>query len=276
VEVPYLGIRKADPEKRQFVYCISHSRWNDGFSSQARHDFFTYNKRSVIELGVNWVQIRDQNPLLSKSPYGRPARAEEFRDYFWMRDSEDSAIRFLWDRTLVSTRPDPSDAGMAYFLVTGDEECTPEKLRRLLVDKTRPEPVAERDVIRLEAENFRSLAGCELEHRNDRLASHRMNVRLARQTSGTLTTRVAEPYMASQGRYDIDIRVLYEKEAASQYSVLLNRAPCGESWRTTGSGVGWVTHTLRGVDVRNGDEIAVEVSGASARVDYLELRKRGS
>ena len=59
MEVPILGIRKADPEKRRHVYCISHSRWNDGFSSQARHDFFTFNKRSVVESGVNWVQIQE-------------------------------------------------------------------------------------------------------------------------------------------------------------------------------------------------------------------------
>ena len=32
MEVPYLGIQKSDPQKRKFVYCISHSRWNDGFS----------------------------------------------------------------------------------------------------------------------------------------------------------------------------------------------------------------------------------------------------
>jgi hypothetical protein len=64
-EVPYLGIQKSDPASRQFVYCISHSRWNDGFASQYK---FSFTKRSVIEQDVHWVQIRDPNPLLSLSP----------------------------------------------------------------------------------------------------------------------------------------------------------------------------------------------------------------
>jgi hypothetical protein len=38
-----------------------------------------------------------------------------------MRDSRDAKVRWLWERMLVSTRPDPSDAGMTWFLVTGDE-----------------------------------------------------------------------------------------------------------------------------------------------------------
>ena len=59
MEVPFLGIQKSDPAKRQYVYCISHGRCNDGFSSAARHDFFTFNKRSVIESGIQWVQIQD-------------------------------------------------------------------------------------------------------------------------------------------------------------------------------------------------------------------------
>ncbi len=71
MEVPYLGIQKSDPAKRQFVYCISHSRWNDGFASKYK---FTFTKRSVIEQDVHWVQIRDQNRLLSFGRYGRPPR----------------------------------------------------------------------------------------------------------------------------------------------------------------------------------------------------------
>src|SRR4051812_29329688 len=68
MEVPFRGIQKSDPARRKFVYCISHSRWNDGFASRYT---FTNTKRSVIPSGVRWVQIQDQNRLLSKSPYGR-------------------------------------------------------------------------------------------------------------------------------------------------------------------------------------------------------------
>src|SRR5262249_2357932 len=142
MEVPVLGIRKSDPAKRQYVYCISHSRWNDGYS---RKYTFTHTKRSVIDMGVHWVQIGDQNRLLSTSPYGRPALAEQWRPYHWMRDSRDAKVRFLWDRLVVSTRPDPSDAGMAYFLVTGDEQADPAKLERLLARHNVPAPLERRE-----------------------------------------------------------------------------------------------------------------------------------
>lgn len=36
MEVPYLGIEKSDPSKRKYVYCISHSGWNDGFTRDNR------------------------------------------------------------------------------------------------------------------------------------------------------------------------------------------------------------------------------------------------
>ncbi|NWF86179.1 MAG: hypothetical protein HXY18_20405, partial [Bryobacteraceae bacterium] len=91
VEVPWRAIEKSDPARRRFVYCISHSRWNDGFASQYK---FTFTKRRVIEQDVNWVQIRDQNRRLSLSPYQRAARPEEFAPFFWMRDSRDAKVRF--------------------------------------------------------------------------------------------------------------------------------------------------------------------------------------
>lgn len=64
MEVPFRGIEKSDPDKRKYVYCISHSRWNDGYagSDQALH---SHNKRDVIPSGINWIQIKDGNPNLA-------------------------------------------------------------------------------------------------------------------------------------------------------------------------------------------------------------------
>jgi hypothetical protein len=154
VEVPYLGIQKSDPAKRKHVYCISHSRWNDGFDANYT---FSHTKRSVIASGVNWVEIHDQNRLLSTSPYGRPSQEIEWRPWHWMRDSSDPNVRWLWERMQVSTRPDPSDAGMAYFLITGDEEADPPKFRQLVAEHQVPKPLSPRTQVRLDAENFVSL-----------------------------------------------------------------------------------------------------------------------
>jgi len=239
MEVPVLGIRKADPDKRKFVYCISHSRWNDGFASGYT---FTHTKRSVISLGVNWVQIQDQNPLLSTAPYGRPATQEEqWRPWHWMRDSDDSKVRFLWERMQVSTRPDPSDAGMAYFLVTGDEQADPAKLQRLLDDNLVPEPIRARAQVRL---NVKSSA-----------------------TSASLRTIFNEPFTADRGRYEVYVRFFDEADHRGRYVLSINGVAQAAAWEAPGTGRGWTTETIRNVEIRRGDEIRLAVAGLPCRLD---------
>src|SRR5262245_45911922 len=251
VEVPLLGIKKSDPAKRKFVWCSSHSAWNDGFSPKYK---FTHTKRDVIPTGVHWVQIRDQNRLLSTSPYGRPAQAEEWRPWHWMRDSGDAKVRCLWDRMQVSTRADCSDAGMAYFLVTGDEEADPAKLRKLLDDNVVAAPLDARKQVRIEAENFLHLDGYELEYRNDRSASHRLNVKLTKD-AGHIRTRFDQPYTAARARYDVEVRYFDEKGSRCRYVLSVNDAVRGAAWESSGEGQGWTTQTIRDVEICIDDEI---------------------
>jgi predicted amidohydrolase len=268
MEVPYLAIQKSDPDRRKFVYCISHSRWNDGF---ARGYTFTHTKRNVIASGVNWVQIADQNRLLSLSPYGKPGPPESFAAYHWMRDSPDPRVRFLWERMLVSTRPDPSDAGMAYFLVSGDEEADPAKLKKLLDNHQIPSPLTLRKKIHLEAENFRELEACEIEDSSDRTVSHRLNIR-ATTDKAVIRTRFDEPYAAAQARYDVEIRYRGESGRLCRSKFFLNGValgPVGES-----SGEGWASLTISDVQIRSGDTISVEIDGATGRIDFIQLNLR--
>jgi hypothetical protein len=270
MEVPVLGLKQSDPAKRKFVYCISHSAWNDGFAAKYT---FTHTKRSVIELGVRWVQIRDQNALLSLSPYGRPAKPEEFKAYDWMRDANDPKLKFLWDRLQVSTRPDPSDAGMAYFLLTGDEQCDPARLQRLLAEKKVPEPVRFRTRVRLEAENFSHLEGYELEYRNDRTASHRVSVKPSGKDAWRIRTPFNEPYTATRGRYDVEVRY-YDGDGRGRYTLLVNGVARGDAWESAGKGQGWTTHTIRDVEINAGDEVEAEAKGTPGGLDYVQFNYR--
>jgi hypothetical protein len=277
MEVPVRGILKSEPQKRKFVYCISHSQWNDGFSPQYT---FTHTKRSVIPLGVHWVEIGDQNRLLAFGRFGHPSPPEEFQPYFWMRDSDDPRVRFLWERMVVSRRPDPSDAGMAYFLVTGDEEADPAKLKRLLDDNVVPAPIAERTRVRLEAEDFVHFEGYELEYRNDRGASHRLNVKPLNGASfGVIRTEFDQPYTTCRGRYDVGVRYLDEQGGRTRFALQVNGKQQGETWQTPGGDSGWATHIIgNNVEVRCGDEIAVEAKAAAgqpARIDYVQLNLKG-
>ena len=271
VEVPYLGIQRSDPAKRPFVYCISHSRWNDGFAS---HYKFRFTKRSVIEQNVHWVQISDQNRLLSTSPYGRTPRQAEWGPYYWMRDSLDPKVAWLWDRMQVSTRPDPSDAGMTWFLVTGDEESDPAKLKGLIAGHHVPWPRLARAPVRLESENFRHLEGFVLEDRNDRNASHRLSVKLEGATAGRIRTQFDEPFTLDAGRYDVEVRYLIEPGEQGRLRLLINDSPRGPEFRAPDRGDRWATHTVPDLTIKRGDEIAVEVrtdGTRSIRLDYVQL-----
>jgi hypothetical protein len=267
MEVPFRGIEKSNPEKRKFVYCISHSRWNDGFAAAYK---FTHTKRSVIPSGINWVQIADQNRLLSLSPYGKPGPPESFAAYHWMRDSRNEPVRFLWERMLVSTRPDPSDAGMAYFLVTGDEQADPEKLRRLIDEKIVPTPVAARKRVRLEAENFRELSGFEIEDRSDRTASHRLAVKSVDANSASMKTAYNEPYAPASGRFDVEIR--YQSDDGEIPLALKinedNRFSFSNPFKDE---QGWRIQKTPAVALSLGDTITVECRGTPVKIDYVQL-----
>jgi predicted amidohydrolase len=267
MEVPYLAIEKSDPAKRPFVHCISHSRWNDGYATKYT---FTHTKRSVIEQDVRWVQIRDQNARLSTSAYGRPAREDEWQPYHWMRDSQDAKVRWLWERMVVSTRPDPSDAGMAWFLASGDEDCDPAKLQRLLDGHQAPAATM-RQRVRLEAENFRHLDGFAVEDRKDKGASHQLEVLLKDAGRGRIRTTFDEPFTPAAERSNVDVRLFDEAGSRSQFTLLVNGQAQGTAWESAGEGKGWTTHTVPGVVLRAGDEIAVEVQNAPARIDYVQL-----
>jgi hypothetical protein len=273
MEVPYRAMRMADPEKLQYVFCISHSRWNDGF---AQDYTFTFTKRTIIEQDIHWVQIQDQNRRLSYGQYGSPATAPEFAPYFWMRDSHDPNVKFLWERMVVSTRPDPSDAGMAWFLVSGDEECTPEKLQSLLENRRPLSRTSVRDRVRIEAENFRHLEGFMVQDRQDRLASHRLEIHLPDADTGRIITRFNEPFASDVGRYDVEVRTLDRKDATSRFALFVNGTPRGSAWSSGGTGKGWTSHVIPNVEVKLGDEIRVEAEGRGSTIDFVQFSRRAA
>lgn len=260
MEVPLMGIKKSDPAKRKFVYTISHSRWNDGYGTRYGK---VETKRAVIPGGVHWIQIQDQNQRLKTSPYGRPGLPEEFAPWHWMRDAGEERVRFLWERLLASRRADASDAGMAYFLMTGDEEADVETVRRLVAGGEKPALKQPRAYVRLEVENFLKLDGFDVED-TDRGASHRLNARLERGRARAVIP-FDEPYTAARAGYVWEVRHAGE----CRFMAARNGKRVGEAWKGTGSA--WSVERLGTAVVAAGDELSVEAEGSGCRVDYLHL-----
>ncbi|UCD51108.1 MAG: hypothetical protein JSW27_00460, partial [Phycisphaerales bacterium] len=273
MEVPFRGIEKSDPDKRQYVYCISHNSWNDGYTGN-NQDLHPHNKRDVIPSGVHWIQCRDGNRHLAHpGGVGKRSTPEQWRLYEWLRDSSDARLKWIFTRLEAELRTDISDATMTYFLLTGDEDADLFKLQRLLDEKKRPDTVTQRETIRMEAENFRALDGFEV-RQGDRKASKRLSVRWRDGQTGRIATRFDEIH-ASTGRYDVGIRYRNAGEGACSLTLYVNGARQGASWSITHNTGAWKTHTIENVSVNEGDQIAVRARGQAGELDYVELRYRG-
>lgn len=69
----------------------------------------------------------DQNKLLNYRNAANPLAV-----WTWLRDSPDPRLNFVFDKIKDSNVGDVSDAGMVYYILTGDENADPKKLRSLL------------------------------------------------------------------------------------------------------------------------------------------------
>jgi len=274
MEVPFLGIEKSEPDKRKYVYCISHSGWNDGYTRDDQ-ELHKHNKRDVIPSGINWIQCKDGNRNLARpGGVGKKSTPEQWSLYHWLRDSSDFRLKWIFTRLEAEGRADISDSTMTYFLLTGDEDADLAKLESLLDDKKVPAPIEPRKYVRIEAENFRTLDNYAVEHRNDRRASHRLSVRLARAAAGRIRTPFNQPYTADSGRYDVDIRYFDEEDGRCQLALYVNGVQKGDSWYASKNNEEWTTRTVSDVAIKSGDEIMVEVRGDSGeygKLDYVEL-----
>jgi hypothetical protein len=276
MEVPFLGIQRADPAKRNFVYCISHSVWNDGFPQPEKMHLHSYTKRDIIELGVNWVQVKAGSGLTDSTR--TTSTPEQWALYRWMRDSADPRLTWIFGRLEVVDRCDVSDATMTYFLVTGDEDATAGKLRALLEDKRRPAPVGMRAEVRIEAENFSRLENYTAERRNDRTASHRVSVNLTAGKTGSIGTTLNQPYAATQGKFDIEVRYFDGKRGHSEYRLFVGGVLQGEAWLASADTDGWQTKSIPGVAIKPGDEIKVAVRADGeelGKLDYVQFNAAG-
>jgi hypothetical protein len=278
MEVPFLGIEKSNPDKRKYVYCISHNSWNDGYTRDDQ-DLHNHNKRDVIPFGINWIQVKDGNRNLAHpGGVGRKSTPEQWRLYHWLRNSSDSRLKWIFTRLQAELRADISDSTMTYFLLTGNEDADLFKLKSLLDDKKIPAPMDPRKRVRIEAENFRTLNNFAVEHRNDRRASKRLCVKLTSIDTGYINILFNEPYTARNARYDIDIRYFDEKDSQCRFALYINGVPKGNSWRASKDNEQWMTNTIEDIAVNSGDEIMVKVQGDSGeygKLDYVQLNYRG-
>jgi hypothetical protein len=121
METTWMALNAADPDARRHVRCVSHG--NGSFNQthgKTDHDGHSYD--DVIGLGCQRVQIPDQNGNLGPT---------DVSDWDYLREL-DPAMDWLYSRIELAEKGDVSDAGMAYFVITGEERVSRSELRDFL------------------------------------------------------------------------------------------------------------------------------------------------
>ena len=106
MEVPYRCIEAVDPAKRKFIYCVSHSGWNNGHTLPPE---MTRKWADVHKLGVVCHDIKNQN---------KTGWNTDQSNVYWMRDSSNPNLQWLYSRNAKKTY-DTSDSGMLWWVMTG-------------------------------------------------------------------------------------------------------------------------------------------------------------
>jgi hypothetical protein len=126
METTWMALDAASPQARRNVKCVSHG---DGSFNQThgKTDHGGHSYDDVIELGCQRVQIPDQNGNLGPT---------DMSDWDYLRDL-DPAMDWVHSRLELAGKGDVSDAGMTYFVVTGEKQVSRSELRDFL---TAPRP----------------------------------------------------------------------------------------------------------------------------------------
>ena len=135
METVWRALNGSDASKHQFVTIISHSNWNQnhgdcGTDSHTWADM----KQSFTTNGVKFVEscgynsntpctneelnnpnyFPDQNISNGDNDFSTP-----IDKWYWLRDSSDPNLRWVFSRNPFGSKFDPSDSGMVYFVLTG-------------------------------------------------------------------------------------------------------------------------------------------------------------
>ncbi|MEN0048012.1 MAG: hypothetical protein AAF806_13205 [Bacteroidota bacterium] len=118
-------------EALSHVYIISHSNYNDNHLRRPNH----HTINDVIALSgnrLNFERIKDQNN--KKNPNKGWSSLHDWSVWDWLKNHENPDIAWIWEsmKKHKEKRADISDAGMVYYLLTGDEDGNPSKFKDFL------------------------------------------------------------------------------------------------------------------------------------------------
>lgn len=121
-------------ETLSHVYIISHSNYNDNHLRRPDHHTID----DVLKLSDNkmkFKRIKDQNN--KNNPNEGWSSLHDWSVWDWLKNHKNPDIAWIWTcmKKHKEFRADISDAGMVYYLLTGDEDGNPSKFQKFLGDE---------------------------------------------------------------------------------------------------------------------------------------------
>jgi len=121
-EVPWRMINAVAADKRQFIQCISHSAWNEGYYSTNNMTHKWSDMKSNFPT-VKYIDIIDQNDYVGKRYSGISTAWDFLSTLPAVCGVTNANFKWLLSRDMKSG--DVSDVGMLWYLLTGDQKGTP-------------------------------------------------------------------------------------------------------------------------------------------------------
>ena len=142
----YLALQQANAGSRQYVRIISHSQWNnnhaDGPGTNNMADIKNLlgnsnwntcyvNAGTVNNPGTGDGNIPNQNDGIWSKESGSG-------DFAWLNGEASYELDWVYDRIVVAEKWDVSDAGIAYWLITGNTDPTWNQVKNYFDDGGNP------------------------------------------------------------------------------------------------------------------------------------------
>ena len=270
MEAVYRALEKTSSQNRQNITLLSHSWWNENRDVITRPGVTQARTWSDLKKDfpeVTFIDIDDQNPGFFDDGWN------------WLDNQNDPVLKEARELMIDSNkRNDPSDAGMLFYALTGQENANPYDAKAFFEDNppswsndndkpltppTPPSPEEPSNPLIVEAENM-MLSG-EYRIETNSFASNGKVISLYSGDGDNDDTGAASfEFGGSTGVYTIKVNYFDENDGVGQMKVMQNDNPI-KSWnldRELGSHIAdektKTSLEIKNIEVSTGDEFQIE------------------
>jgi hypothetical protein len=249
-----LVLKDRKEESLSHVYILSHSNYNDNHLRRPNHHTID----QVIALSGNRVKfkrIKDQNK--KDNPNEGWSSNHDWSVWNWLKDHKNPDIAWLWEcmKKHNEKRADISDAGMIYYLLTGDEDGNPAKFETFIGDEI---------VVNLDIRiTYSAIKDFEISKVESFVLPYKDKQRNAMAVNAGIHKNkfaaTQKVFTGPDGFYKITLITLTEEDGESTYKIRVNGKLIGEFQNPkTNKDLEEYIHSFDNIELKNGAVLQIE------------------